>query len=71
MQGSFYVYGSQQLKNLKNDAENVEVGQSKNEMLVTFPDLNSGVNYSVKICTLINGCIISTKYASIKPFNEE
>ena len=56
--------------NLKKALEDVEMNplESKNveEIMATFTGLDSNVDYTINVCTLINGCIVSKKCISLK-----
>ena len=52
--------------NPKEDVEmNSYTSNEKKAITKTFSGLDYGVEYVIKVCTMINGCIISKKFVTL------
>ena len=62
-----YALSAKRLDDLTEDKEDVEMvsATSKNKKAI-FSGLDSDVEYVIKVCTMINGCIISKKCVTLK-----
>ena len=74
-QDTLHAFSHEQLKDPRENKEDVEMVsfESKNQNVInaTFLSLDSGVEYVISVCKIINGCIISSKSVTVKHNLEE